>query len=62
MAKEKACRQCKSVYEGNKCPKCGSEEFSDSFKGKVVVLKAEESEIAKNLKIKDKGQFAIRLG
>jgi DNA-directed RNA polymerase subunit E" len=62
MSKERACKQCKSIFEGAKCPKCGSQEFSDSFKGRVVVLNADESEVAKNLKIKDKGKFAIKLG
>ena len=60
MAKEKACKQCRTVYEGSKCPKCGSSEHSDNFKGKVVVLNPDESVIAKNLKLKDKGQYALR--
>ena len=59
--KEKACKKCKRVFEGTKCPDCGSEEFTDSFKGKVVVLKPEESEIAKNLKLGKKGTFAIKV-
>ncbi len=62
MATEKACKKCKFVYEGaGKCPKCGSEEHTDGFKGKVVVLKPEESEIANNLKIKERGTFALRV-
>jgi len=61
VTKEKACKQCKSIFEGHKCPKCGSEEFSDSFKGKVVVMNPEGSEIAKNLSIKEKGTYAIKL-
>lgn len=62
MSKERACKQCKSVFEGAKCPHCGSHEFSESFKGKVIILNAAESEVAKNLKIKDKGKFAIKVG
>jgi len=63
MAKEKACKNCKRVVEsGNKCPNCGSEELADSFKGKVTVLNPEQSEIAKNLNIKNKGTYAIKLG
>ena len=61
MAKEKACRQCKHIYQGNKCPKCGYEEGSESFKGKVQVLNPDESEIAKNLNIKEKGEYAVKL-
>ncbi len=63
MAGQKACKQCKAIFDsGNKCPKCGSEEFNGSFKGRIVVLNPESSEIAKNLKIKDKGNFAVKLG
>lgn len=61
MATEKACKKCKTFFEGSKCPKCGSEEFTDSPKGKVVILKPEESEIAKNLKLNEKGVFALRI-
>ena len=61
MATEKACKKCRLIFEGTKCPQCGSEEFTDNFKGRVMVLKPEESEIAKNLKIKEKGAFAIKV-
>jgi DNA-directed RNA polymerase subunit E" len=62
MAQTVACRKCRALHEGAKCPKCGSTESSESPKGKVIVLKPEESEIAKNLKIKEKGTYALRLG
>ncbi|MCH7568629.1 MAG: DNA-directed RNA polymerase subunit E'' [Nanoarchaeota archaeon] len=61
MAKEKACKNCRIIYEGTKCPVCGSSEKMDSFKGKINVLIPEQSEIAKNLGIKEKGRFAIKL-
>jgi len=60
MSKEKACKQCRAIFVGTKCPKCGSENLSDSFKGKVVVFNPENSEIAKNVKLKDKGEYAVR--
>lgn len=62
MATERACKNCKRIHEGTTCPDCGSNERADNFKGKVVALKPEESEIAKNLGIKKKGSFAVRLG
>jgi DNA-directed RNA polymerase subunit E" len=61
MAKNKACKGCKTIYTGEKCPKCFSKEFTDSFKGRVYVLNLDESQIAKNLELKDKGVYAIRL-
>ncbi len=60
MAKSKACKICNTIYEGDKCPKCGSKESTESIKGKIVVLDPEKSEIARNLNLKDKGNFAIK--
>ena len=60
MAKQRACKNCKTIYTGIKCPKCGSENFNEGFKGKVVIFNPEESEIAKNMKIKEKGEYAIK--
>lgn len=36
------------------------EDFTDTWKGKIIVLDPEESEIAKNLKITKKGEFAVK--
>lgn len=59
-SKEKACKLCKAIYEGDeKCPKCGSKEFTESFKGKIVVTGL-ESEVAKKLNLSEKGVFAIK--
>ena len=61
MSKQKACKICRTIYEdGDTCPKCGSKESTDSFKGRIVILKSENSEIAQKLNIKDKGNFAIK--
>jgi DNA-directed RNA polymerase subunit E" len=60
MPKQKACKICNTIYEGDKCPKCESKESTESFKGRIVVLDSEKSEIAKKLDIKKKGNFAIK--
>lgn len=61
MAKQKACKKCRAVYTtGSKCPKCGAVEFTDAFKGKIFVLDPETSEIAKKIKITQKGEYAIK--
>ena len=61
MAKEKACKECRKIYAGGKCPSCGSSDSVDNFKGKIFVLNTEKSEIAKKLGINKKGEFAARL-
>lgn len=61
MAKEKACKTCKLIYEGDSCPACGKKEFSDAFKGKIEIVDPEKSELANHLKITKKGLYAIKL-
>lgn len=61
MVKEKACKNCKLIYEGNECPSCGKKDISETFKGKVEIINPEKSELAKQLKVSKKGLYAIRL-
>ena len=61
MAKQKACKICKKIYEGEQCPICESKESTEGFKGRVVVVNPEKSEIAQKLNIKEKGNFAIKV-
>jgi len=61
MPKDKACKICNTIFEGKeKCPSCGSRESTDTFKGRLVVIDPEKSEIAQKLKLKSKGNFAIK--
>jgi len=62
MSKEKACRQCRRVLiEGDKCPVCGSTSFTTFWRGYVVILNPEKSEIAEKMGITTPGKFALRL-
>jgi DNA-directed RNA polymerase subunit E" len=57
----KACKICNKIYESKeKCPVCEAKESTDSFKGRIIVKDPEKSEIAKKLKIKGKGNYAIK--
>lgn len=58
--KEKACLNCKRIFMETVCPNCGETTFSENFKGKVNIFKSDESEIARNMKIKTDGEFAIK--
>ena len=61
MAKPKACKICKTVVEeGDKCPKCGSKELTEGFKGRIEVIDPTKSEIAQKLELKEKGNYAIK--
>ena len=61
MAREKACKNCRRIYEGDICPNCERKEISNTFKGKVEIIDAEKSELAKHLKINKNGLYAIKL-
>lgn len=61
MPKNKACKICKTIHETSKCPKCDSKESIDNFKGRIIVLNPEKSEIAQKIDIKQKGNFAIKI-
>lgn len=63
MPSEKACRDCKRVVERgtDECPNCGSDDFSDNWKGYVIILDPEGSEIAEEMNINKPGKYALRV-
>ena len=58
--KDRACKICKTIYEGDKCPHCDSKESTDSYKGKIYILNHEKSEIAKKINLSSNGKFAVK--
>ncbi|GIU68226.1 MAG: DNA-directed RNA polymerase subunit E'' [Candidatus Pacearchaeota archaeon] len=60
MSKQKACKECNTIYEGENCPNCNSKESTESFKGRILILNPEKSEIAQKINIKKKGNYAIK--
>jgi RNA polymerase subunit RPABC4/transcription elongation factor Spt4 len=53
MAKSKACKLCKTIVEsGEKCPNCGSKEVTEGFKGRIVVLNPDKSELPSKAEVK----------
>ena len=59
--KKKACKKCKIFVTGNKCPLCEGDQFSDNWQGRIFILDANKSEIAKQIKIDVKGEYAIKV-
>ena len=60
MAK-KVCKNCLIFVDGNTCPICKGNQFTDSWKGKLYVFNAEKSMVAKKSGIKQKGEYTIRI-
>ncbi len=62
MNKEKACRECRFlIEEGEKCPNCGGNAFTTFWRGYIIIIDSEKSEIAKKMEINRNGKFALRL-
>jgi DNA-directed RNA polymerase subunit E" len=62
MGKEKACRTCRLVLEeGKECPSCKGTTFTTFWRGYVVIIDPEKSEIAKKMGITSNGKYALRL-
>jgi len=43
------------------CPNCKATSLSDDFSGLVIILDPEGSAIARAMKVKEKGRYAIRV-
>jgi DNA-directed RNA polymerase subunit E" len=59
--KKKACKNCKLFVEGDECPSCKGTQFITNWKGRLYVLDANKSEIAKKIEAKVKGEYAIKV-
>ena len=61
VKKARACKKCRFIFEeGDKCPKCGSNSTTDSWKGRIEIVNPEKSEIAQQLKLAEKGIYTIK--
>ena len=59
--KKKACKKCKLFVEGDVCPSCKNNQFSTNWQGRLNILDANKSMIAKKIDITVKGEYAIKV-
>lgn len=59
--KRKACKSCKMFVDDNECPTCHSTHFAINWKGRLTILNAEKSDIAKKIGITTSGEYAIKV-
>jgi len=57
---KKVCKKCKIFVAKDKCPICNGDDFTDNWQGRINILDAEKSEIAKKISIKQKGEYVIK--
>ncbi len=58
--KKKVCKRDRLFVEGDTCPICRGGQFSTNWQGRMSIIDAEKSEIAKRANIKQKGEYAIK--
>ncbi|MCI4334472.1 MAG: DNA-directed RNA polymerase, subunit E'' [Thermoplasmata archaeon] len=56
----KACKNCHTVTDLAKCPRCGGE-TSREWQGYLLVIDPDKSEIARKLGISAAGRYALRV-
>lgn len=61
MSKKKACKNCKMFVEGDKCPSCKGNAFSTTWQGRIAILDADKSSIAKKMGITVAGEYAVKV-
>jgi DNA-directed RNA polymerase subunit E" len=58
---ERACQECHLISYGSICPNCQATNLSDDFTGIVIIFDPEGSAIARAMKVKKKGRYALRV-
>jgi DNA-directed RNA polymerase subunit E" len=58
---KKVCKKCKLFVIGASCPLCKGNQFSENWKGRIFIADPNKSEIAKNMSITAKGEYAIKV-
>lgn len=58
---KKACKKCRRIVVGKKCPVCNTTKLTKDWKGRIFVVDPEKSELAKKLDIKEAGEYTVRL-
>ena len=61
MSKKKACKKCRLFVEGDVCPSCGGNSFTNSWQGRIYIQDVAASMIAEKIGIKLKGEYAIKV-
>jgi RNA polymerase subunit RPABC4/transcription elongation factor Spt4 len=58
--KRKLCKRDKLFYTEEVCPRCHSGDVATSYQGRINVIDASKSEVAKKANIHENGEYAIK--
>lgn len=57
----KVCKKCKIFVKGTECPICHGNQFGENWQGRINVLDANKSDIAKKVSITQRGEYVIKV-
>ena len=57
----KICKNCKLFVKEDVCPVCKRNQFTTNFKGRIIIMDPEKSEIAKKIGAEVAGEYAIKI-
>jgi len=57
----KICKTCKLFVKEDVCPVCKRNQFTTNFKGRIIIMNPEKSEIAKKIGAEIAGEYAIKI-
>ncbi len=55
------CRECHRVIDGEACAICGGGTLSTDWAGYLIIIKPDESEVARRMNIKLAGRYALKV-
>ena len=58
---KQACKICKQIVTKDKCPDHPDAKLIENWKGRIIILNPETSELAKKMGVVKKGEYAIRV-
>ena len=58
--KKKVCKRCKMFTDGSECPNCKGNQFTTNWKGRLFIVDAKQSNIAKKIGVETEGEYAIK--
>ncbi len=61
MSKKQACKKCKALVDGHECPVCKGSQLVQNWKGRMTIMDAEKSDVAKKVGITKAAEYAIKV-
>jgi DNA-directed RNA polymerase subunit E" len=57
----KVCRKCKIFVKGSECPLCKGSDLTESWQGRINIIDANKSDIAKKINLTIPGEYVIKV-